>query len=161
MSMRISLIVLIGALACASGTALAQIPEQSAVTGTVTAPDGARLPDVTLALTNLETGAVARATTNDVGMFRAGGLAPGRYVVEAVLRGFEPLVVSDVTVAAGQTLSLPLEVRVATLRESVQVIGRSTRNTVEASALRESRARDVGEALASMPGLSKIRKDVS
>jgi iron complex outermembrane receptor protein len=144
-------------LVLTSAIVFAQQPAGS-VTGTVTAPDGARLPDVTLEFTNLESGAVVRVTSSESGLFRAGGLPPGLYVVEAVLRGFEPLVVADVIVTAAQTVTLPIELRVSTQRETVQVIGRSPRDNIEASAIRESRARDVGEALASMPGLSKIRK---
>ncbi len=148
----------VAGLVLTMGVASAQPPLNGAVTGAVTAPDGARLPDVRLEITSLDSGAVIRVTSGELGLFRAAGLAPGRYLVMAALRGFEPLVVPEVMVAAGETESIEIELRVATQRELVRVIGRSPTGSIEASAIRESRARDVGEALSGMPGLSKIRK---
>ena len=44
------------------------------------------------------------------------------------------------------------------MREAVTVVGDSPRDSVEAAEIRESPARDVGEALAATPGVWKLRK---
>jgi iron complex outermembrane recepter protein len=139
-----------GRVTAESGTAV--------VTGIVTASDGARLPGVSLIFTEERSGAVVRAVSGEGGAFRVRDLVPGRYALQAELDGFAPHRVDDIVVAPGERVSLTLRLEVAVVHEIVRVLGAAPRDSIEALAIRESGARDVGEALAAMPGVSRVRK---
>ena len=82
---------------------------------------------------------------------------PATYDLLADLDGFVAAPLS-VTVTAGSRATANLHMRLAALAEEVQVIGTAPRDSVEAPRLGESGARDVGEALASMAGVWKVRR---
>ena len=139
------------------------------LTGTVTGPDGARLPGVTVVVTverDGPSGAAAdgvpkgpiRLSTGDVGAWRSPELAPGRYAVELSLAGFETRREAGVAVRAGELTRLDQRLDVAAVRESVSVVGVAPRATLEASELREGSAHDLGEALGWKAGLWRLRK---
>jgi iron complex outermembrane receptor protein len=136
--------------------ALAQPP--AALTGVVTAADGARLPGVSLVVRHVDSGVAVDAVTSDAGLFRIPGLAPGRYELDATLPGFEPRRLSDLLIGVGEPMSLAITLEVASIREEVRVVGVVQRNSVDAFEMRESRARDLGEAMAVLPGIVKLRK---
>jgi iron complex outermembrane recepter protein len=133
-------------------------PPTGGISGVVVAADGARLPGVSLVLTAADSGAVVRAVSAEAGGFRIRNLLPGRYALEATLEGFEPRLIDDIVVRDRQTVSVTVRLDVAILHESVRVLGSAPRDSLEASALRESGARDVGEALGALPGVSVLRK---
>jgi iron complex outermembrane receptor protein len=147
------------ALACGlvTGGARAEEP-RGRIAGSVTSRDGARLPCVTLVVTGATSGASARFSTGSLGTFRSPDLAPGAYEVRASLAGFEDKVVSDVAVRSGEETPLDLSLDVATLRETVSVVGEAPRATLEAPELRETAAVDIGEALGWKAGLWRLRK---
>lgn len=84
------------------------------VTGIVNDDTGSALPGVTVTAGELI------AVTEMDGRFRIEGLAPGRYSIQAVLDGFQP-VSRDVTLVTGQTLELALKL-VPALSESIEVV---------------------------------------
>jgi iron complex outermembrane receptor protein len=133
-------------------------PARTMLTGTVTAADGARLPGVNLRLLNVDSGESVDAVSSDAGQFRIGELSPGRYEMHAELPGFEPRRVEDILLADGKPVSVTVRLDVAALHETVRVVGEARRDTVEAFEMRESSARDVGEALTAAPGMMKLRK---
>lgn len=138
------------------GGAAAQ-PARAAVNGMVTAADDARLPGVRLRLINAESGVEIEAVSSDAGLFSL-GVPPGAYELHAELSGFEPRRITGIVLAGGQSLSLRVRLEVASVRESVQVVGTASRDAVQAFEMRESRARDLGEAMAAVPGLVKLRR---
>ena len=91
-----------------------------ALQGTVVDQQGAVLPGVTVTATNAGTGVARMMTTDASGAFRAELLPVGPYTVAAELSGFAPASQS-VAVTVGGTLTLKLEMRVATVTESVTV----------------------------------------
>ena len=129
-----------------------------AIAGVAVAADGARLPGVRLQVVNEESGRTFEAVTGEAGLFRVGDLPPGRYRIAAELSGFEPYRSSGVSVGPGASTVLDLRLEIATVRETVAVVGERRRDTVEVLAMRESRARDVGEALVALPGVWRLRK---
>ncbi|HSL23384.1 MAG TPA: TonB-dependent receptor [Vicinamibacterales bacterium] len=133
-------------------------PATATLTGTVTAADGARLPGVHLRVLHVDSGSSVEAVSSDAGQFRVGQLAPGRYEVQADLPGFEPKRVENLMLAAGRSVSVTVRLDIASLYETVRVVGEARRDTVEAFEMRESRARDLGEAMAVLPGVSRLRK---
>jgi len=73
---------------------------EAAVSGTVSGPSGAVLPDAKVSAKNLGTGQFARTQTDWKGFFNLQHLAPGDYEVSASAQGFSPRTVR-VTLAAG------------------------------------------------------------
>ena len=129
------------------------------VAGSVAAADdGVGLPGVSITFKNVETGAVLKAVTGDKGVYRVNDLAPGAYKITAELQGFETEVRENVAVSAAETRAVDFKLKPAAVHEMVTVIGRVPRASLEASPARESTARDVGEALAEVSGVCKVRK---
>ena len=93
--------------------------EWGVVRGTVIDPSGAVLPGVTLTLTGPE----KRTTVTDGhGQFVFIGLRSGEYQLESVLAGFSR-VRRSITVSAGRTVTLSIEMLVGALQETITVTG--------------------------------------
>jgi hypothetical protein len=77
-------VLLVGALPLALPfLAVAQELASAAIVGTVTDSSGGVIPNVTITISNTNTGLSSRFTTNDVGQYVAPNLAIGTYVVRA------------------------------------------------------------------------------
>jgi iron complex outermembrane recepter protein len=126
------------------------------LSGSVSGPDGARLPRTTVSIRNPETGTVVKVAASDRGSFRA-TLPEGQYEVTAELSGFEPATAA-VSLLAGQATHLDLRLWLSGIQESVAVIGVAPRDGLAVSEIRESSARDAAEALTVIPGVNKLRK---
>jgi len=146
------------ALCCLLGLPTSGLAGASSISGTVSASDGARLPRATLTLVQHGTGASATNASTDVGTYRFTGLAAGTYDLVAATPGFRPATRTAIVVGDDETLVVDLVLEVGLVSEAVTVIGAAPRDRIETAQLAESGARDVGEALASMTGLTKLRK---
>ena len=156
--------------ASASGAALALLvclfaarpglsqPATASLTGSVVAQNGAGLPGSVVTLTPSEGPAPVRVMAGDRGLFRARGLVPGTYVVKAEATGFSPRTLPPVRLDPGESKEVVFTLAVSAVREAVTVVSDTPRDSVEAAEIRESPARDVGEALSATPGVWKIRK---
>ena len=133
-------------------------PATAMLTGIVTAVDGARLPGVALRVLHVQSGKIVDSISSDAGLFRIGGLPPGRYELDASVTGFERRLVGDIVLREGESVSVAVRMELAAVAENVRVVGVAPRDSVEAVGIRESRARDVGEALTVLPGLARVRK---
>lgn len=150
------LFVVFGLLASGASMAVAQNAWTAAVTGSVQGPDGARLPGVVVTLTD-RGNVVAQVVSGERGVYRVSGVRPGRYALRAELQGFRPVTL-DVDLGAARTLSFDLQLEIDSLRETVTVVGSAERGTLEPPRIRESAARDVGEALSALAGVWKVRR---
>jgi outer membrane receptor protein involved in Fe transport len=112
------LLVLLSPLA--ASPALAQ-SATGAIQGTIVDQSGGVLPGVTVSATNTETGIARAMVTDETGSFRAELLPVGRYKVSAELAGFAPASRPDVAVTVGGVVTLKLDMRLATVAESVSV----------------------------------------
>ena len=126
--------------------------------GFVVGPDGARLPGVTLTLSQAATGREVRLASGELGLFQSPDLAPGVWDLHAELAGFAPGAVHGVVVEAGGERPLDIVLNTVAASEHVDVTGTAPRDSLEAPRIRESGARDVGEALNAVPGVTKLRK---
>ena len=90
------------------------------VTGTVTDPSGAAVPNATVTLKNNDTGATQNSTTNGTGAYRFALLNPGRYSVTVKAQGFRGLQ-QNVAVAVGQTSTVDVKLEVASAATTVEV----------------------------------------
>jgi Carboxypeptidase regulatory-like domain len=94
------------------------------VTGIVTDPSGAVVPNASIQLKNMDTGAAQQRTTNTQGVYRFQFLVPGNYTVSASAAGFQN-VAQTVTVVVGQATSANLQVAVASSSQTVEVTAES------------------------------------
>jgi hypothetical protein len=90
------------------------------INGTVADKDGV-IPGAAVTVTNTDTNQTQRLVTNDKGYFEAVLLNPGNYAVRVELAGFKILTQSGITLAVGQTLSLPVKLEVGQRSEVVNV----------------------------------------
>lgn len=131
-------------------------PRSAAVAGIVSGPDGSRLPGATLTVTDAE-GTVITVVSGDMGAYRVSGLKPGTATLTARLQGFRE---RSVVFEAGRepVVAMDLRLTLDSLQEAVTVVGTAERESLEAPRVRESAARDVGEALGSIAGVWKVRR---
>jgi Carboxypeptidase regulatory-like domain len=115
------LIVLVFAISVA-WTVPAYAQFSSNLTGVVRDPSGAAIPDATVTLLNTNTQVSQSSTTNQDGIYNFVSLAPGSYQVSAVKTGFAKSTVG-VTLQTAQTLNLPLQLKLATATQTVEVTG--------------------------------------
>jgi iron complex outermembrane receptor protein len=139
----------------ASSVATAPVTAAS-VAGIIRAPDGARLPGAVVSVST-DGRVVSQVASGDQGIFRVSGLDARRYQVTVALDGFHTTTV-EVDARAGDVTALDITLPIESLVEMVTVVGRADRESLEVPRIRESGARDVGEALAGLAGIWKVRR---
>jgi hypothetical protein len=91
------------------------------ITGIITDPAGAAIPNTSVNVQNTETNAPYATVTTATGAYTVPRLPPGRYSVTVTAPGFKQLNRAGVTVDAGQTVPLDLTLQVGAATESVTV----------------------------------------
>lgn len=92
------------------------------ITGTVTDPSGAVVPDASVTLKSATTGATQTTTTNASGGYRFSLLKPGDYTLTVAQKNFKSLIQS-VTISVGQITTANLSLQVGSTTETVEVSG--------------------------------------
>jgi hypothetical protein len=100
---------------------LAQSSGTGALTGTLTDPSGAVVPNVTVTLTNNDTGQVRTLVTGADGTYRFSLIPPGMYKVRFTAIGFKVAEAPSVTVNVSETPVLNQTLEVGQQAESVVV----------------------------------------
>jgi hypothetical protein len=137
---------------------------QGSLTGTVRDGSGAVLPGVTVeASSPVLIEKMRTATTDGTGQYRIIDLPPGTYVLTFALPGFSTVKRDGIELAGTQTITIPIEMRVGSIEESVVVTGESPvvdvqnvkREVVMSSDVIEALpvARAAGALLNATPGL--------
>ncbi|MGD9904306.1 MAG: carboxypeptidase regulatory-like domain-containing protein [Vicinamibacterales bacterium] len=91
------------------------------VEGVSTDPQGLPVPDVDIAVTRLDTNERRLVRTGPAGQYRVGGLAPGRYRLEAVRAGFRRFVREPIELEIGQHARVDAPLAVGTVTDAVAV----------------------------------------
>jgi len=91
------------------------------IEGTVKDDQGAVLPGVTITVSNIDTGDSRVVITNERGLYRAPLLSLGTYRVGAELQGFKKFEQTGVSLRAGQTAVIDVNLTVGALAETVLV----------------------------------------
>jgi len=113
---------LIAFLALPAGVIFAQASAGTgSISGVVTDPSGAVVPQVEVTVRNIETNVGRTLQTNQAGRYEVVALQPGTYEIRASKPGFANLVRSGVTLAVGARVALDLTLSVAGLSETVTV----------------------------------------
>jgi len=98
----------------------AQSGNQGSIEGVVTDPSGAVVPNVALRAIQISTSARFFSHSNEVGVFWFPVIPVGTYEIVAERSGFATLVVKEVLVTVGAAIHLPISLRLAEPRESVE-----------------------------------------
>ena len=146
-------------LAILAGRGVAAETAPATLSGSILAADGSGLPGARVTVQPAEPARPAAVVASgQEGLYRVRGLPAGTYRLRVELPGFDPGLVTDVVLSPGERRDLDVTLRLSAVREAVTVVSPSPRDAVEATEIRESAARDVGEALATLPGVAKLRK---
>jgi hypothetical protein len=114
-------------LVMASFAATAAVAQENAsITGTVTDPTGAVIPNAVVVLTNTATEHQQKSRANTDGIYIFGNLGVGRYSLSVTALGFRRTTIGGITVNAGQTVQENVSLKVGSAAQTV---------TVEAGAL--------------------------
>lgn len=140
------------------------------INGTVTDNTGAVLPGVTVMASSPALIQPQVQVTGGDGGYRFLALPPGVYAIDFELTGFNTVKRSDVRVVINQTLTVDMQMQVATLQETVTVTGASPIVDTSTTAMGTNftkellteipNARDVWAAMAQAPGIQMTAFDV-
>jgi hypothetical protein len=141
--------------------------QDGSITGSLRDEQGAAVPGADVAVRAADVN--HHVTTERDGAFRFLNLQPGSYTITATLSGFRPST-REVVVAVGRNVDAPLELRVATLTESITVsapapildaAARGTATTFSADELEKiPTSRDPFSLVRSVPGVLLDRVNV-
>ena len=105
-----------------AATAVAAFGQSSAsLSGTVTDPTGAAVPNAHIVVHSIATGADRVVDTDGAGLYAVPALLPGDYSVKASAAGFSNDTVPKVTLNVDSGVTLNLKLAVASAGETVQV----------------------------------------
>src|SRR6266852_5108745 len=90
------LIAVVAFFSLASGTVAQTV--QGVITGTITDPSGASVPNATVTITNSGTGASQTTTTSSDGSYRFSLVPPGQYVIHVKAASFAEVKAGGVVV---------------------------------------------------------------
>src|SRR5687767_5586231 len=97
---------------------------QGTLTGTVRDQSGAVLPGVTVEASSPALIEKTRtAVTDSAGQYRIPGLNPGTYTLTFTLSGFNIVQRSGIELGGTATLTIPIDMRVGALQETITVTG--------------------------------------
>ncbi|HLI85843.1 MAG TPA: carboxypeptidase regulatory-like domain-containing protein [Bryobacteraceae bacterium] len=91
------------------------------VTGTITDPSGAGVPNAAVTLTNTNTNVSANTTTNQAGNYRFAFVQPGTYSLSVTASGFQQQQRTGIVVTAGQPVAEDLRLQIASATQTVEV----------------------------------------
>src|SRR5437762_730071 len=114
-------------------SALAQF-ELAGISGRVTDPSGAVLPQVEVEVKNVETGASIIRTTNSDGLYSIPSLRPGHYVISVRKQGFKTVSVTELTLNVQDNVVRNFQLQVGAASESITITADAFNiNTTDAS----------------------------
>src|ERR1043165_713177 len=116
-----------------SGLAAAKTTSRGTISGTVTDPSNAVVPNADVTITNAGTGVSRHATTNSAGFYRFDAVDLGNYSITAEAKGFAASRVPDVDVSAARVLDVPFTLKVGQTTEVVEVQAAAAGITLQTS----------------------------
>ena len=167
-----TLVLAFGIIALTAGAAFAQSvgATNGAINGKVTDTSASVMPGVTVTISSPSMQGVRTAVTNEEGTYRFPAIPPGEYKITYELAGFSTVVREGIRVGLGFTAAVNVELKIASLTESVTVSGQSP--VVDAATTKTStnfdaqqlaalpNARDFWAILAAAPAIQMQRIDV-
>ena len=106
----------------------------TSVTGSVTDPSGAVVPNVSVELNNLDNGSKRDVTTDANGAYAVQQLAPGNYRITAKATGFSSAVLSGLRFLVNTPATVNIRLEVGTVSDTISISAEAAQlNTVDAS----------------------------
>ncbi|HEV2493405.1 MAG TPA: carboxypeptidase regulatory-like domain-containing protein [Terriglobia bacterium] len=103
------------------------------ISGTVSDPSGAAVPNAQLTLTSLDTGTVTKTTSGSDGLYSFPNLRPGRYELRAVAQGFKEYVQTGILLTMNLVVRQDVSLQLGAAVQAVEVSGTLTPlNTTDA-----------------------------
>jgi hypothetical protein len=96
--------------------------DRGVITGTVTDPSGAAVPNAVIAVIQNGTNASYKVTTSSAGNYTVPSLPNGTYQVKVDVQGFKSSVTANVTVTPGGETRLDIALQVGTSQQTVEVM---------------------------------------
>jgi hypothetical protein len=106
---------------CLSAGIIQGQESRAIVTGTVTDPQGARVPGATVEVKNLATNVVNTVATSERGLYSVPPINPGQYSVTVSAPGFKSTVQSNVELRVGDRKQLDFMLQLGTPTETITV----------------------------------------
>jgi hypothetical protein len=97
------------------------LSQVAAIRGAITDASGAVIPGVTISVTNIASGVVTKATSNDTGNYTVPFLNPGVYKVEAAKQGFTTVTRESLKLDVEQTARVDFKLTVGAITQTVDV----------------------------------------
>src|ERR1700761_5770867 len=94
---------------------------RASISGTVTDPTGALIPNAQVTLTDNATNATQTATSNSDGVYNFAQLAPDKFTLTATAPGFTKKVLQNVTIIPEQANSIDLQLALGDTATTVTV----------------------------------------
>ena len=95
--------------------------ENANITGTVTDPTGAVIPNAAVLLVNTATGHQQSSVANTAGIYLFGNLGVGTYSLSVNAKGFQKTTIGNITVNAGQTVTENVKLSVGSASQTIRV----------------------------------------
>lgn len=115
--------LLVAALVAVAAPSFAQPAQTGTISGQITDTTGAVLPGVTVTITSQDRGFQRVAVSDGIGRYVFPAVPIGLYSISATLQGFQTATVTDNLVEVEKTTTVPFDMRVGALTDTVQVIG--------------------------------------
>lgn len=106
-----------------AGTVLLAQRDTGSISGVVTDPNGAVVPNVTVQLLEPETGLTRTASSNETGLYTFPAVSTGRYRLTAQVGGFKRYEQPNITLQVNQNLTIPISLSIGEVAETVEVTG--------------------------------------
>src|SRR5712692_5008701 len=116
------LLIVLTAISLFSAVAMAQVSTGS-LSGTVTDPNGASIPNAKVSVTGTETGFKEETLASEAGLYVFPRLPVGMYEVIAEQPGFKKLIRSGVEIRVATRQELDLRLDVGDVQQTVEVKG--------------------------------------
>jgi outer membrane receptor protein involved in Fe transport len=121
-SLRYSIGLVLAVISFLGTHAFAQVATSFAqLNGTVTVAGGGTVAKATVTLRAVETNQIYSAVSNDSGFYVVPNLPPGRYEVSVEASGFAKSVQTGIVLRVGQTATINVALKIATVKEIVEV----------------------------------------
>jgi Carboxypeptidase regulatory-like domain len=114
-------VLLVGGFVLSPGVSTLAQTYTATLTGNVSDPQGAAVPNVKVTATNQGTGLAYNAQTSDTGVYTIPFLPVGTYVISIEATGFKKLVSNEIKLEINQTARVNLQLQVGQVSEVVNI----------------------------------------
>ncbi len=118
--------VILSLLFCGLATTLGAQVVGGTISGVITDPSGAPLPDASVTVKSLETGALRRIASDNTGHYAAPSLSVGRFDVTASKEGFSPAGQTGITLVVAQKAEVDIQLSLGPVEQAVTVEAQAT-----------------------------------